>query len=443
MIFKVDFEKAFDFVNWNYLYFVLLHMGFGSKWRSWICSCLHSARTSILINGSPTLELSLGHGLRQGDQLSPFLFILVMEGLHLALQEANHSWLIKGVSLGNDAFNVSYFFFANDVVILTDWNTNDMKNIVRTLNSFYMASGLKINISKSNVYGVGVSEENLEAMAILAGCLAGSLPFTYLGLPIGKNMKLTDSWCVIVDKFKSKLSSWKANLLSIGGCLTLIKLVLGSLGIFYFSIFRAPELTFNILERLRARFFWGGHDDQGGLGVGSLKAFNLALLQKWRWRLVNKPELLWVRIIKAIHGMEAGLDEKDSWSWNWRRPITSRRISDLLHNLMHELRHVALSANSDSWTWSIGEDGVFSVAATRLHIDHSILPSSSIETRWNKGLLRKVNIFIWRLRLDRLPTRLNLSKRGLEIDSILCPICNANVESNDHIFFNCEVASSV
>lgn len=132
-----------------------------------------------------------------------------------------------------------------------------------------------------------------------------------------------------------------------------------------------------------------------------------------------------------------------NWSWQWRRPITSGRTADLLHILMLELSHIELSSNSDSWTWSIGEDGLFSVAATRLHIDHSTLPSSSIGTRWNKGLPRKVNIFIWRLRLDRLPTRLNLSKRGLEIDSIMCPICNANVESNDHVFFNCEVASSV
>ncbi|GKC07706.1 RNA-directed DNA polymerase, eukaryota, reverse transcriptase zinc-binding domain protein [Tanacetum coccineum] len=446
MIFKVDFEKAFDFVNWNYLYFVLLHMGFGSKWRSWICSCLHSARTSILINGSPTLEFSLGHGLRQGDPLSPFLFILVMEGLHLALQEANHSWLIKGVSLGNDAFNVSHFFFADDVVILTDWNTNDMKNIVRTLNSFYMASGLKINISKSNVYGVGVSKENLEAMSTLTGCLAGSLPFTYLGLPIGKNMKLTDSWCVMVDKFKSELSSWKANLLSIGGCLTLIKLVLGSLGGHDDHHNMAWIKWENILAPL----------DQGGLGVGSLKAFNLALLQKWRWRLVNKPDLLWVRIIKAIHGMEAGLDEKGCYTKGiWAQIVGS---SNYLHSCnilskgtLRRLYRLELEENcmlnerliSDMWSWNWREDGVFSVAATRLHIDHSILPSSSIETRWNKGLPRKVNIFIWRLRLDRLPTRLHLSKRGLEIDSILCPICNANGESNDRIFFNYEVASSV
>ncbi|GKC14972.1 putative RNA-directed DNA polymerase, eukaryota, reverse transcriptase zinc-binding domain protein, partial [Tanacetum coccineum] len=351
MIFKVDFEKAFDSVNWNYLDFGLLHIGFSE------------------VNGDPgCCAWRNSYGL------------CFMEGLHLALQEANHSRLIKGVSLGNDAFNVSYFFFADDVVILTDQNTNDMENIVRTLNSFYMASGLKINIAKSNVYGVGVSQENLEAMATLTGCLAGSLPFTYLGLPIGKNMKLTDSWCVMVDKFKSKLSSWKANLLSIGGRLTLIKsILLGGHDDHHNMAWVKWE---NILAPL----------DQGGLGVGSLKAFNLALLQKWRWRLVNKPDLLWVRIIKVVHGMEAGLDEKGCYTKGiWAQIVGSSNYlhscnilakdqSDLLHILMRELRHVALSANSDSWTWSVGEDEVFSVAATRLHIDHSILPSSTIET---------------------------------------------------------------
>ncbi|GJW49509.1 leucine-rich repeat receptor-like protein kinase TDR [Tanacetum coccineum] len=121
--------------------------------------------------------------------------------------------------------------------------------------------------------------------------------------------------------FHMRLSSWKANLLSIGGRLTLIKSVLGSLGIYYLSIFRAPESVLQDLERIRAKFFWGGNKDEnkmawvkwpiilnsfdkGGLNIGSLKAFNLALLQKWRWRLLSSPNALWVQVIKAYHGQE-------------------------------------------------------------------------------------------------------------------------------------------
>ncbi|GKE06678.1 hypothetical protein Tco_1398696, partial [Tanacetum coccineum] len=88
------------------------------------------------------------------------------------------------------------------------------------------------------------------------------IPFNYLGLPIGSNMKSIASWKTLVDRFHMRLSSWKANLLSIGGRLTLIKSVLGSLGIYYLSIFRASESVLQDLERIWAKYFWGGNKDK-------------------------------------------------------------------------------------------------------------------------------------------------------------------------------------
>ncbi|GKC66249.1 putative RNA-directed DNA polymerase, eukaryota, reverse transcriptase zinc-binding domain protein, partial [Tanacetum coccineum] len=154
LIFKVDFEKAFDSLSWKYLNFVLHSLNFGSKWRSWIRACLHSSRASILINGNPTFEFSIKRGLRQGDPLSPFLFILVMEGLHYALSNAVSSGLIRGIKLGSSDITLSHLFYADDVVITTDWNSHDIDNIIRVLHVFYLASGLRINIHKSNIYGI-------------------------------------------------------------------------------------------------------------------------------------------------------------------------------------------------------------------------------------------------------------------------------------------------
>ncbi|GJX30506.1 putative RNA-directed DNA polymerase, eukaryota, reverse transcriptase zinc-binding domain protein [Tanacetum coccineum] len=202
MIFKVDFEKAFDSVSWNYLDFILSQMGFGDAWRSWIRACLNSARTSILVNGSPTQEFSLERGLRQGDPLSPFLFILIMEGLHLFLENDRHAKRIKGATIGYQSINLSHFFFADDVMIVSDWDSLDLKQITKSLNSFYCASGLKINISKSNLYGIGVSEEDLHSMARVTGCQAGTFPITYLGLPIGKSMHYLSSWNTLIENFK-------------------------------------------------------------------------------------------------------------------------------------------------------------------------------------------------------------------------------------------------
>ncbi|GJX77165.1 putative RNA-directed DNA polymerase, eukaryota, reverse transcriptase zinc-binding domain protein [Tanacetum coccineum] len=365
LIFKVYFEKAFDSVSWRYLDFVLYSHGFGVKWRSWIRECLVSSRTSILVNGSPTSVFSIKRGLRQGDPLSPFLFILFMEGLHVALSDAVHSGLIHGVKFGSLAITLSHLFYADEIVITTEWSTHDMDNIIRVLQVFYLASGLKINIHKSNVYGIGVSVEEVSLMANNTGCTSGSFPFVYLGLPIGANMNNTSNWKLLLDRFLSRLSSWKANLLSIGGRLTLIKAVLGSLGIYYLSIFKAPKFVLKAMERIRAIFFWG--------------------------------------------------DPK------------------IKKNLLRKMTPV----------WSIAHDGVFSVGVTRRHIDAHLLPSLDHPTTWDKSLPRKVNIFMWRLLLDRLSHRLNLSSRGIEITEISCPSCNGNVESNLHIFFECDIAKDI
>ncbi|GJV39734.1 RNA-directed DNA polymerase, eukaryota, reverse transcriptase zinc-binding domain protein [Tanacetum coccineum] len=276
LIFKVDFEKAFDSISWNYLDHILDSLGFGLKWHSWIKTYLSSSRASILVNGSPTSKFSINRGLRQGDPLSLFLFILVMEGLHNAFADV-----------------------VDDVIITTGWNARDLENIIRVLYVFYLALGLKINIHKSNIYGIEVNEDEVYNMASNAGCIAGNIPFNYLGLPIGSNMKSIASWKMLIDRFRSRLLTWKASLLSIGGRLTLIKSVLGSLGIYYLSIFRAPKLVLNDLERIQSNLFWGGNQDgkkmawvkwlitlnsydNGGLNIGSLKSFNLDLLQKWR-----------------------------------------------------------------------------------------------------------------------------------------------------------------
>ncbi|GJR36945.1 putative RNA-directed DNA polymerase, eukaryota, reverse transcriptase zinc-binding domain protein [Tanacetum coccineum] len=115
MLFKVDFEKAFDTVSWKYLDHMLLSLGFGNNWRQWIHVCLHSARASVLINRSPSSEFSLKRGLRQGDPLRPFLFIIIMKGLYIAFKDAVSSGLISGAMIGDYGFKLSHLFYADGV----------------------------------------------------------------------------------------------------------------------------------------------------------------------------------------------------------------------------------------------------------------------------------------------------------------------------------------
>jgi hypothetical protein len=106
------------------------------------------------------------------------------------------------------------------------------------------------------------------------------------------------------------------------------------------------------------------------------------------------------------------------------------------------LKNVTLSSERDRWWWILDPNGIFSVKLTRQWIDNVVLPKAQLSACWNNLVPRKVNILIWCVLLDRIPTRLNLHNRGLDIPDILCPICNLHTEHTTHLFFGCEVANS-
>ncbi|GJS73537.1 RNA-directed DNA polymerase, eukaryota [Tanacetum coccineum] len=125
-----NFEKAFDSVRWDYLDVVLANFGFGLKWRSWIQGCLNSAMGSILVNGSPTSEFKFSKGLKQGDPLSPFLFILIMESLHLSFNNVVNAGLYNGIQI-DESLNLSHLFYADDVIFVGKWNSSNLSTIVK------------------------------------------------------------------------------------------------------------------------------------------------------------------------------------------------------------------------------------------------------------------------------------------------------------------------
>ncbi|GJX57720.1 hypothetical protein Tco_0287617 [Tanacetum coccineum] len=167
------------------------------------------------------------------------------------------------------------------------------------LKCFQDAFGLRVNLAKSKLYGIDVNSEEVNRATVILNCGYDTLPFIYLGLPVGMKMNRVESWSEVIDRFTNRIFSWKSKILSIGGRMTLTKAVLGSLPLFYFSISRAPSKVLQNLEKIRSRFFWGfkegskgiswakwskvcSNKSVGGLGVGSLKSMNLGLLGKWK-----------------------------------------------------------------------------------------------------------------------------------------------------------------
>ncbi|GJU04920.1 RNA-directed DNA polymerase, eukaryota [Tanacetum coccineum] len=461
MIFKVDFEKAFDSVKWDYLDETLKAFGFGSKWCKWISSCLNNAMGSVLVNGSPTLEFQFHKGSKQGDPISPFLFILIMETLHLSFKRVLTADIYKGISL-NNSFTISHLFYADDVVFIGEWNNNNIQILLSVLKCFYLASGLKINLHKSKLMGIGVSSNVVESATSLIGCSILTTPFNYLGVKVGGNMSRISSWDEVISKVSLRLSKWKLKLLSIGGRLTLLKSVLTSIPLYHMSIFKVPKGVLNNLESILQNFFYGSDGSDRKLAWigwntvlaskknGGLYAHNRALLFKWVWRFLTDDTSLWTRFIKAIFGNKGALDTCKRMSRRSPWIDVIHAIHSLqskgevaLKDLYKRLYALEMCKSINRWSWSLEGSCEFSVKSSRILIDEKILPKAEVPTRWINVVPIKVNIHAWRVCLDKLPTRVNLSLRGVDIPSIFCPLCNTAVESTSHFFFSCPLTRQV
>ncbi|CAJ2644765.1 unnamed protein product [Trifolium pratense] len=144
MLFKVDFEKAYDSVDWGYLDDVMGRMSFPTLWRKWIRECVCTATASVLVNGSPTDEFPLRRGLQQGDPLSPFLFLLAAEGLNVLMEAMVAHNLFTGYSIGGqESIRVSHLQFADDTLLLGVKSWANVRALRAVLVLFKTMSGLK------------------------------------------------------------------------------------------------------------------------------------------------------------------------------------------------------------------------------------------------------------------------------------------------------------
>ena len=189
-------------------------MGFGHRWCRWIKACISTVRFSVLVNGSPPGFFSSSRGLRQGDPLSPLLFLLVMEVLSRMLRKTVEGGFITGFNIGSDV-SISHLLFADDSILFCDTNPQHMMYIRLVLTFFEAVTSLRVNMSKSEMVPVGVVP-NLRVLADIMGCRIGSLPMSYLGMPLGANFKSKAVWNSILEKMEHKLAGWKSLYLSRG-----------------------------------------------------------------------------------------------------------------------------------------------------------------------------------------------------------------------------------
>lgn len=212
---KLDMSKAYDRIEWNFLIAVLDSMGFSQKWQQLIFNCISSVSFSVLLNGGPCQIFQPQLGLRQGDPLSPYLFIIcaeVFSGLLLRAQEEN---LIHGLQISKRAPSISHLFFADDSLIFCRDSYQDAQMVNKILDIYQSASGQLINLDKSEIsFSRNVPDDRKIMFQGWMQIKAVESHSKYLGLPTFVGRSKHQVFNFVQDRVWKKLKGWKENHMS-------------------------------------------------------------------------------------------------------------------------------------------------------------------------------------------------------------------------------------
>jgi hypothetical protein len=221
LLLKLDFEKAYDHVNWDFLREVLLRKGFSSTMVHRLLQLVSGGQTAININGEIGPYFRNARGVRQGDPLSPILFDFMVDSLAAMISKANAAGHVKGVVSHLIPGGVTHLQFADDTLLLIEPSDLGIANLKLLLLSFENMSGLKINLSKSEVVIAGTLDAERARMANLLNCRLGAFPITYLGLPVSDKALQISDWNLLTDKVGHRVDPWQGLFLASAGRLEL------------------------------------------------------------------------------------------------------------------------------------------------------------------------------------------------------------------------------
>ena len=253
---KVDLRKAFDSVRWDFILASLQALAIPDNYISLIQECLSTASFSVSVNGVSGGFFKSTKGIRQGDPLSPNLFVLAMEGMSRLLLSRYEAGSI-GYHPRTEDLNITHLMFADDVMIFFDGTSNSLHGISECLDDFASWSGLHMNTTKMELFTSGVDQRETAAITRY-GFPSGQLPIRYLGIPLMSQKLKIAEYAPIMTKLNMSFQSWSAKLLSFAGRLQLLKTVIFETVTFWISAFILPKGCIRSIESLCSRFLWSG-----------------------------------------------------------------------------------------------------------------------------------------------------------------------------------------
>ncbi|XP_062005888.1 uncharacterized protein LOC133723072 [Rosa rugosa] len=501
MVLKLDISKAYDRVEWLFLEEVMKKLGFANRWVSLVMKCVQSVSFSILWKGQPVGHFTPTRGIRQGGPLSPYLFLLVSEGLSGLLHRADEVGMIHGVKVAPSAPSISHLLFADDSLLFVNANIQDCISLKQCLLLYESAAGQRINFQKSALsFGPNVPENLQVELQEFLNVPVVDFHEKYLGLPTSIGRNKTDVFRKLNERLDRQLQGWQGKFLSKAGKLVLIKAVAQAIPTYSMLVFQLPIGVCKKFQSKVSKFWWGKSGgvrgihwsswerlctskEAGGLGVRDLRAFNQSMLAKTVWRifwgrssLVLDQGTRWrigngrrVRIkgdrwlpTPSSFKVISSLPIPDAWtvehllteSGAWNVPL----IQSLF--LAHEAETIlamplGLRSIPDKLVWHFTKNGNFTVKtgywvarALQEKKNGSIAGCSTSRVPevwkkvWKLHVPSKINLLLWRAFHNFLPCGQNLQQRRITMDGT-CWQCGAACESTLHVFWECPAARNV
>ncbi|XP_010451528.1 PREDICTED: uncharacterized protein LOC104733662 [Camelina sativa] len=456
LAFKTDMSKAYDRVEWGFL----------------------EAR-----------------GLRQGDPLSPYLFILCTEVLIANIKKAEREKKVTGITIARNSPTISHLLFADDSLFFCKAEVAECQTVMEIIRNYGKASGQEVNLEKSSImFGKKVTSAIRDQLKSVIGISKEGGMGSYLDIPEnlqGSKMKV---FGYVKDRLDDRVNGWNAKLLSKGGKEIMIKSVALALPTHVMSCYKLPQELTSKLTSAISTFWWKSNDRarglhwvawdnlckdkcEGGLGFRALEQFNDAMLAKQYWRLIQHPTSLMARVL-VEHGARWAVGSGCSISV-WRDPwipdtrpraangqgrlwLPSWMVNHLINPVTKDwhlptleefldpgdiliIRSMAVSKvqQSDRLVWHFTKSGRYTVKsgyrlARELMTEVEYGPSCMAlrAQSWKLDVPPKVQHFIWQIASGTLPVLERLAYRGVRCDT-LCKRCESASETINHALFEC------
>lgn len=446
---KIDFKKAFDSVQWKFLRDLLLSLGFPSGFVHLVMQCVETSSFSVAINGNLYGFFPGKSGIRQGDPLSPYLFITCMEYFSRMLSKATQQPAFR-FHPQCEALGISHLAFADDVLLLSRGDKPSVLCLMEQLRMFGVVSGLEINPSKSSIFFGGVPDGVRQEIISETGFGVGSFPFKYLGVPLSPHRLLVSQFSPLLRKLEAAVQSWVGKHLSFAGRLELLRSVLFGMVQFWLCIFPIPETVVLQIARICRNFLWTGNVQkshsalvawksicmprrEGGLGLFGIKARNQSFLVKHIWDIHRGADSLWINWIH--HFILPSLSIWDAQAAKSSSPLWKSLVS-LKNILLADFG--GRSQVVDAMTsWHAGDNGFAAEAYDHFRVKGREISWDSVV--WESWSLPKHSFVLWLAALGKLRTK---DRLHFVPENLNCVFCAQEEESHAHLFFHCSWTSS-